>query len=130
MAEDISRLFGLDSDVIEEHYNFQNRLNPEQTHISYLHNDIPEITIPNDLIPLKPSLFGKNSSFSLLKPDKPTDLLILVEFKIHKDHLYALREIDEAFLQADFTFELNGYVHGRRIFSDAEVVQVSGRHML
>ncbi len=51
--------------------------------------------------------------------------MILVEFKILKDptdKLYPLREVEEHIYKADFIFELNGYIHGRKIFSESEVV--------
>ena len=90
-----------------------------------------------------PSIYGKAINFplpidtvNLAKPmlkDKICENLVLVEFDIsgeNQPHLHELRYINQSFVEAYFEFELQGFLHGKKIFSKPLDYCLTGRKII
>lgn len=68
-----------------------------------------------------------------LERNPSANVLLAIEFKvIHDpyDKLQPLRLIDSLFAENEFEFDINGYVHGKKIFQDDIRIILSGRKII
>ena len=61
------------------------------------------------------------------------DSLLMLDFKIIKDpqdKLGPFRNVNQDFANSEFLFELNGSIHGKKMFQDPLTFQVTGNRII